>query len=98
MDTVEAAVDDHAGNALSERPRGGLLESAGVELRDAARHTETRKVSAQDTNPIARIDVGIRAIVKRGTYGASLGPLLRDLAQLREVVLAFDLSQFGKET
>ena len=31
MDAVEAVVEDHAGRALSKRPRGGLLESAGVE-------------------------------------------------------------------
>ncbi|HXM45379.1 MAG TPA: hypothetical protein VN924_29350 [Bryobacteraceae bacterium] len=31
MDAVETAVEDHAGDALGKGPRGGLLESAGVE-------------------------------------------------------------------
>src|SRR5450755_4026330 len=63
MDTVESVVEDHAGDALSKRPRGGLLESAGVEFRDAERNTKNRKLLAQDPDPCAGIDVGIRAVM-----------------------------------
>ena len=98
VDTVEAVVEYHARDTLSKRPQGELLQNTGVKFRDAERNTKTSKFFAQDPDPIARINVGIRAVVKCAADHASFCPFPRDLAQRREVVLAFDLGQFGKKT
>ena len=97
VDAIEVLAAGFEGSELREAARSVTLEQEGIEIIDAKAKAFCGETMTKIGDPFDRVDIGLVTCGARVTEEAIFAPLARDKSQRKEVVVAFDLLQLGRE-